>query len=135
MDISPSPCFPHTSALGFPKTLPVLDDTALCLKQMHGERSSGASLRSQALRIRYRRHDEDVLLRVGGPAGRGDKPLGSDTEYQDEIRSARGSHSGPRGWEQRYSGDGAESGELRSNPMNFTRIVCSFVNIVLCMHE
>lgn len=125
MDISPPlPDLNIQFNLVLLKTLPVLDDTALRLNQIHGECSAGghavrqrACLRSRAARIRrrvllrYRRHDEDVLLRIGGPAGWGDKPVGSDTEYQDEIRSARRSHSSRRGGKQRYSGDGVESGE------------------------
>lgn len=104
----------YTVELKLTETPAVLDDTALFLNtaaDRYGERSAGGhagrqstSSRLQAARnrrrryeLRYRRHNDDVLLRLGGATCRDDKPFGSHSEYQDEIRSAHRSHSSRRG--------------------------------------
>lgn len=59
-----------------------------------------------------RRDDGDVRLRFSGPPGWDYESIGSNTEYQNEIRSSYRPDPGGTSWQPGYCGDGAEFGKF-----------------------
>lgn len=79
------------------------------------------SFRSQAARgcgVRCLRWDnDDVRLGFSGPPGWDYQSIGSNPEYQNEIRRSHRTDPGWRGWQPGYCGNGAEFGKSTFVPL------------------